>query len=111
MSNIVKFKYNFLVKRNICILLIIFVIIIGMVNYCVVKIIKFVIICEKEKIPTCIWLSRQKRASNSIFYQDEWIVLAAKKHLTNDETLMYACQWRPDPRRRGARGGHELYER
>lgn len=66
---------------------------------------------RKGKIPTYTWLSRRKRASNSISYEDEWIFLPGKKCLANDETLMYACQWRPDPRRCDARGGHELYER
>lgn len=50
---------------------------------CGEEMIKFVIVYErKKKITTCIWLSREKRASDSIFYQDEWLVLAAKKRLT-----------------------------
>lgn len=36
------------------------------------------------------------------------IVLAARKRLVNDRALVYACQWRPDPRRRDARGARAL---
>jgi len=45
---------------------------------------------------------------SSISYQDEWIVLVARKRLMNDRALVYACQWRPDPRRRDARGARAL---
>lgn len=68
----------------------------------------FVIVCRKKNLDVWIWLSIenavQTRFLTTISYQDEWIVLAARKRLANDGALVYACQWRPDPRRRDARG-------
>jgi len=45
----------------------------------------------------------QTRFLTTVSYQDEWIVLATRKRLANGP-LVYACQWRPEPRRRDARG-------
>lgn len=69
--------------------------------------ITFVVVWEK-KISTCgfgylIENALQTQFLTTVSYQDEWIVLAVRKRLANDGVLVYACQWRPDSRRRDAR--------
>jgi len=62
----------------------------------------------KKKISTYVFgylieNALQTRFLTTVSYQ-EWIVLATRKRLANDGALVYACQWRPEPRRRDARG-------